>query len=265
MADTGSSPSPGASARQAGPQGGHPAGRHHLAMILALVTVMVAAAAAALAVLVSRDGQRSAAAQTLRPSGIPPAISTSLAALMSLSPVPQARAPAFTLTDQNGRTVSLRGFRGRAIVLEFMDSHCVTICPLVSEEFADAYRDLGSLAGNVVFAAINVNPYHSAVSDVALFSREHHLTVIPSWHFLTGPIPRLRTACRDYQVTVEARGPDEDIIHTSTVYFIDPQGRERYIASPMAGYTKDGGAYLPPVELADWGRGIALVAHQLAG
>ena len=39
---------------------------------------------------------------------------------------------------------------------------------------------------------------------------------------------------------------------------------ERYIATPMTGYTSAGKAYLPAGQLAEWGRGIALVTRQLA-
>ena len=62
-----------------------------------------------------------------RTSGVPASISTALANLMQLSPVPGKAAPGFTLTDQAGRTLSLASFRGHAVVLEFMDPHCTDI------------------------------------------------------------------------------------------------------------------------------------------
>ena len=83
-------------------------------------------------VLKSQDN--AAAGANLRPSGIPANISTGLANLMQLSPVPGARAPGFTLTDQNGHTMSLASLRGKVVVLEFMDPHCTDICPIVSQE-----------------------------------------------------------------------------------------------------------------------------------
>jgi protein SCO1/2 len=182
---------------------------------------------------------------------------------MSLSPVPVAKAPGFTLTDQNGHVLALSDLRGKAVVLEFMDPHCVDICPLVSAEFADAYHDLGPSATRVVFAAINVNPYYPGVAAVAQYSREHQLAAIPSWHFFTGPVPRLRATWQAYNITVQARGPNADVVHSSDIYFIDPQGRERYLAAPMADYTKSGSAYLPVGQLTAWGRGIAILARQL--
>jgi cytochrome oxidase Cu insertion factor (SCO1/SenC/PrrC family) len=98
---------------------------------------------------------------------------------------------------------------------------------------------------------------------VAAFSREHQLSSIPSWHFFTGSGPGLRAAWRNYHVAVQAPNPDADIIHSSVVYFIDPSGRERYLASPQADHTAAGASYLPADQIAAWGRGIAQVAGLL--
>jgi cytochrome oxidase Cu insertion factor (SCO1/SenC/PrrC family) len=200
----------------------------------------------------------------IRATGIPASVPTSLANLMALSPVPTRPAPDFTLIDQNGHSLSLASLRGHAVVLEFLDSHCIDICPLVSQEFVDAYRDLGRSASRVTFVGVNVNPYHLGVSDVAAFSREQRLFTIPSWHYFTGTLDSLRTVWHDYRVEVDAPSPNADVIHTSIIEFIDPQGRQRYIAAPMADHTASGSAYLPAAQITSWGRGIALVARQLS-
>ena len=236
-----------------------------LGWLLALVAAAGIAILAAVIVLVVAVGDhRQPAAAELRPSGIPPSVPTSLADLMGLSPVPVRSAPGFTLTDQHGQRLAMSALRGKVVILEFMDPHCTDICPLVSAEFVAAYHDLGPLASQVVFAAVNVNPYHATVRDVALFSDEHQLTSIPDWHFFTGPLASLQAVWRGYGIEVEARGPNIDVAHTSSVYFIDPQGRERYLGAPMADYTAAGAAYLPPGQIAAWGRGMALVARSLA-
>jgi protein SCO1 len=234
------------------------------AVLAAAVTVVLVAAVAGSAYLIQRPGRSPAPEQALRPSGIPPSVPARLANLMALSPVPAARAPAFTLTDHRGRTVALEAFRGQVVVLQFVDPHCTDICPIVSAEYLRAYRELGPLAGKVVFAAVNVNQYHVKVHDVAAYSREQQLTAIPNWHFFTGPARALQAVWRDYNITVQAPNPDADIVHTSAVYFLDPQGRQRYLAAPMVGHTKSGKAYLPPAQIAAWGHGIALLARHLA-
>ncbi|MDE3092331.1 MAG: SCO family protein [Acidobacteriota bacterium] len=197
-------------------------------------------------------------------SGLPASVSTSLAGLMALSPVPHRLAPGFTLTDQVDRTMSLGRFRGKVVVLEFMDPHCTDICPLVSQEFIDAYRDLGRASSHAAFLAVNVNQYYSSVADMAAYSHEHRLDTIPSWHFLTGSARALSVVWRSYGVAVEAPNPRADIIHTSVIYFIDRRGRERYVATPMADHSTTGAAYLPASSLASWGQGIAQVVRSLA-
>jgi cytochrome oxidase Cu insertion factor (SCO1/SenC/PrrC family) len=198
---------------------------------------------------------------SLRPSGIPANVSTSTAALMGLSPIPHSPAPAFTLTDQNGRTMSLSSFRNHAVVLEFMDPHCVDVCPIVSQEFVDAYHDLGKEAKHVVFLAINVNQYYASVANMATFSRQHGLDAIPSWHFFTGPVSTLRKLWKAYGIEVSAPNPNADIVHTSIIYFIGRNGLERYNASPLVDHTKAGKAFLPAPTMQTWGEGIARVAR----
>jgi putative membrane protein len=222
-------------------------------LIAGLVTVAVA-------------GRRYDAAATLagqRPVGIPASLSLPTINLMGLSPVPARAAPGFRLTDQNGRTLALASLRGKVVVLNFMDPHCTDICPLVSQEFVDAQHDLGQAAGQVVFAAVNVNQFFNQVPDVAAFSNEHQLSSIASWHFFTGPVNSLRATWRAYGVAVVAPNPNADIVHTSVMYFIGPDGSERYIAVPMDDHTTAGTAFLPPGQITAWGRGIAQVAGSL--
>lgn len=68
---------------------------------------------------------------------------------------------------------------------------------------------------------------------------------------------------RAYDVEVYAPNHDADVIHSSLMYFIDPQGRERYLADPMVDHATSGSSYLPADQLAGWGNGIALVARHL--
>jgi cytochrome oxidase Cu insertion factor (SCO1/SenC/PrrC family) len=243
--------------------GRRPAGRSRPRTRRALT--LVAACAALLTgvgsyLLVS---QRDRQAAPLRPTGIPASVSTQLADLMQLSPVPPQAAPGFTLTDQHGLTLSLASLRGHAVVLEFMDPHCTDICPIVSAEFIDAYHDLGGAAGRAVFVAVNVNPYYRTTGAMAAYTREHGLDTIPSWHFLTGTLASLRAVWREYGIAVDAPSRNADVIHTSEMFFIDPAGRERYVAAPADDHTAAGNAFLPAGQLADWGQGIALVTRQL--
>jgi putative membrane protein len=235
--------------------------RAWIAAAACAVAVILIAGLVTVAVASRRHDATALAGQ--RPPGIPASLSLPAINLMGLSPVPARAAPGFRLTDQNGRTLALSSLRGKVVVLNFMDPHCTDICPLVSQEFVDAQHDLGKAAGHVVFAAVNVNQFFNRVSDVAAFSNEHQLSSIPSWHFFTGPLNSLQATWRGYAVAVTAPNPNADIVHTSVMYFIGPDGRERYIAVPVDDHTTSGTAYLPPGQITAWGQGIAQVADSL--
>jgi len=267
-AGTGATAGNGATAGTAGPpppEAGAPgsARRRRRWITLGLVAaLLVGVTAYATYVLVSEHN--ASVGTGLRPSGIPGNISTSTANLMQLSPVSRVPAPGFRLTDQHGHTLTLASLRGKVVVLEFMDPHCTDICPIVSQEYIDAYHRLGAQASKVVFAAINVNQYHARVQDMAAYSDAHRLNTIPSWHFFTGPVSALHAVWRHYNVAVQAANPDADIIHSSAVYFIDANGAERFMASPMVDHTANGKAYLPLAQISDWSSGIARLAGDLA-
>jgi protein SCO1 len=201
----------------------------------------------------------------LRTTGIPKTVSTKLANMMQLSPVPPAKAPGFTLTDQSGQPVSLASLHGRTVVLTFMDSHCTDICPIISHEFVVAHQQLGAAASSVAFVGINVNPFHLAQSDVASFTNEQGLNEIPEWHFLTGSVAQLQDAWKKYGVAVQAPNPNVDVVHSDDLYFIDSTGHQRWIAIPTEDHTAAGTAYLPAAQIRQWGVDIASVVRQMLG
>jgi cytochrome oxidase Cu insertion factor (SCO1/SenC/PrrC family) len=218
---------------------------------------VIVSAVAAIAAAVVLSGRQH---ELANPAGRRAEIPSGTASLLRLSPASAEAAPGFTLTDQDGRVLSLSGFRGRAVVLEFMDSRCTGICPLVSREFIDAYHDLGRADSRVVFVAVNVNQQYNRVADVLAYSQANELSAIPDWHFFTGSVGTLQAVWHEYGIAVTASGPGGDLVHTATVYFIGPHGIERYTAAPPAGPAGRGAAVLPPGEISGWGKGIAQVA-----
>ncbi len=219
--------------------------------------VLVAAAlAGALGALLLVGGSSGAARSPM---------SSRFARLMSLSDATGHAAPSFTLTDQHGVQESLGLFRGSVVILEFMDPHCTDICPIVAAEFERAAKDLGSAAAKVDFVAVNVNRYANSVQAIAQFSREQGLDKLRNWYFLTGSPSVLAKVWAEYGIAVISRGPTADVIHSSYIFFIDPAGRERYIASPTDLHTSAGTAYLPLATQLRWGRGIASYARELLG
>lgn len=183
--------------------------------------------------------------------------------LMGLSTLQSRVASDFTLVDQRGKSVSLSQFKGKAVLLTFMDSRCTEVCPVLAQEFLLAEKDLGANASKVVFVAVNVNPQAESVADVANFTRLHGLDGLPNWYFLTGSTSQLSSIWQTYGVTVELPANAIQTIHSDPLYFLAPSGEERYLASPVVDQRKDGTGYLPGPTLVQWGKGIATVLRKV--
>ena len=149
------------------------------------------------------------------------------------------QAPDFQLTDQNGSVVSLFDFRGKVVVLTFMDSKCYDTCPLTAAHFRKVYRQLNSNeAKQVVFLGINVNVEENTVADVLETTRAWRLDEIPSWHFLTGSREELMPVWKDYGVSAIPNTDGHSIMHTPGTFLIDPSGQQRwYISTPFSAET----------------------------
>lgn len=180
-----------------------------------------------------------------------------LVQLMGLSDMNARHAPGFTLTDQHGRQVSLSAFRGKAVLLAFMDSRCTEVCPVLAQEFLLAEHDLGATAAHVAFVGVNVDPMGESVGAVAHFSRLHGLSKLPNWYFLTGTTASLEAVWKAYGIEVIVPKHATQTIHADYLYFLDQAGREHYLASPQVDTRKNGAGYLPQATLTQWGQGIA--------
>ncbi|MCI0556033.1 MAG: SCO family protein [Anaerolineae bacterium] len=143
-------------------------------------------------------------------------------------------APDFHLTDQNGSVISLSDFRGKVVVLTFMDSKCQDTCPLTAVHFREVYRQFDqNETKQVVFLGVNVNVEVSEVADVLETTRAWHLDEIPDWHFLTGSRDSLEPVWKDYGVSAAPSPDGNSIMHTPGVFLIDPLGQERWYVSTV--------------------------------
>ncbi len=136
-------------------------------------------------------------------------------------------APAFRLTDQSGRQVSLANLRGKVVLLTFLDPVCTSDCPLIAQEFRAADQMLGAKSRNVVLVAIVANPVYYAVSYTRAFDQQERLTTLPNWLFLTGPVAQLKKVWADYSIAAQILPSGGMIAHSDVAYVIDATGRTR--------------------------------------
>ena len=140
------------------------------------------------------------------------------------------RAPAFALKDQNGKPVSLASFRGRTVVLTFIDPLCRSYCPIEAARLGDVVRSLPAAARPAI-VGVSVNVYGDArrylVQDIGKWQ------VGPAWHWGVGTQVQLASVWKHYDIGVLDQTKKiagvvvHNIVHTEAAYVIDGNGYER--------------------------------------
>ena len=136
-------------------------------------------------------------------------------------------APGFSLTDQNGRTVSLASLRGKVVLMTFLDPVCTSDCPIIAQEFKQTGQMLGAQAKNVELVAVVANPTYRSTAFTRAFDRQEGLTTVPDWLYLTGSLSQLGAVWRHYGVAVENLPAGAMAAHNDLAVVIDPAGRIR--------------------------------------
>ena len=142
------------------------------------------------------------------------------------------RAPDIRLENQFGQRMALSQFRGKVVVLAFVDSECTNVCPLTTVSMVEAKQLLGAAGSHVQLLGVDANPDATSVSDVMAYSRAH--AMVNQWDFLTGTLPQLRAAWRAFHIAVQIEQGAID--HTPALFVIDPQGRERTVYLTQMNY-----------------------------
>lgn len=140
------------------------------------------------------------------------------------------RAPDFRLVDQGGGPVSLSSFRGRPVIVTFIDPLCRNFCPLEAQQLNELVRRLPA-AQRPAIVAVSVNVYGNAranlLQDVAKWR------LVPEWRWAVGRTRQLATVWRRYRIGVlvttkrVAGVTVHEISHTEAAYVIDRRGYER--------------------------------------
>lgn len=144
-------------------------------------------------------------------------------------------APPFTLANQDGRPVSLADYRGRTVLLTFLDGHCKDVCPATLRTMADVQARLGREAGRLAVVAISVDPWLDPVGKPAFIAQEPGIVAPRQWDFLTGTLSQLKPVWAGFHVSVieeEVGTFGANGAHDSGFFLLDARGRQvRYIQS----------------------------------
>jgi protein SCO1/2 len=94
--------------------------------------------------------------------------------------------PAVTMLDQRGRKVDFSKALddGRPVILNFIFTSCTTICPVMTQIFAQVQTKLGVELDRVHMVSVSIDPEYDTPGRLLAYAREHHAGA--HWDFYTG-------------------------------------------------------------------------------
>lgn len=134
----------------------------------------------------------------------------------------------FTLTDQNGGTVTDRDFAGRYRVMYFGYTFCPDVCPTDMQNVGAAMRLLEksnpSLASRVVPIFVSVDPARDTPEVLKQFVSAFH----PRMVGLTGTPEEIARVAKEYGIFfARGKGTQDGYLmeHSRQIYLMDPAGK----------------------------------------
>lgn len=132
----------------------------------------------------------------------------------------------FTLTDQDGRPVTDRDFRGRLMLVYFGFTSCPDICPTGLQTIAQALDELGDSAAAVAPILITVDPERDTPEALKEYVVSFHESLIG----LTGSPEQIAQAAKAYRVyyqkvKLKDSSLDYSVDHSGFIYLMGRDGK----------------------------------------
>lgn len=129
----------------------------------------------------------------------------------------------FSLTTQEGRTLTDKDLRGAPFLVFFGFTHCPDICPTKLFEISEVLRAAGPKGEKLRALFVTVDPERDTVEAM----REYVANFDPRIVALTGTPEQVAQAAKAYRVYYKKvpQGDDYTMDHTGILYLMDPQGR----------------------------------------
>jgi protein SCO1/2 len=90
----------------------------------------------------------------------------------------------FSLTNQDGQTVTNNTFGGKIYVADFIFLSCPTICPKMTKEMYNAYQTFAQ-DERVAFISYTIDPEHDTIPRLKAYALNLGVRT-KNWQFLTG-------------------------------------------------------------------------------
>jgi protein SCO1/2 len=137
---------------------------------------------------------------------------------------PARAAPPIALRDQFGRRTTLAQFRGKAVLVTFLYTHCPDVCPLIVGHLRAAQYALGAQARRLQILAVSVDPKGDTPQAVRRFLRAQDMTSHMRW--LTGTRAQLERTWKAWGVGVVRDPTNPELVeHSAPMFGISATGK----------------------------------------
>lgn len=140
------------------------------------------------------------------------------------APAPSAIGGPFSLTDQNGRTVTQEDLLGKPTAIYFGFTYCPEVCPTTLANLTAWMGRLGPEADRLNVVFVTIDPERDTPAKLKAY-----LTAFdPRIRGFTGDpaaIARIAAEYRVYYRKVPLGGGDYTMDHSSAIYLMDARGR----------------------------------------
>jgi protein SCO1/2 len=120
--------------------------------------------------------------------------------------------------------VNIADYKGKAVLVTFIYTHCPDVCPLIVSHIKTALALLGPKAKEVQVIAVSTDPRGDNRKTVATFLKEHGMT--GRMQYLIGTRPDLGQVWKAWQVVSKTAKAGRDLVeHSALIYGIAADGK----------------------------------------
>ncbi len=130
----------------------------------------------------------------------------------------------FTLTDQNGDTVTEAALQGHPSVMYFGYTYCPDVCPTTLADLTQWMGDLGADASKLKVYFVTVDPERDTRDVMASYMQAFD----PHFIALTGTRPQIDQMIKEYRIyarKVPGKDGNYTMDHTATVFLLNSRAR----------------------------------------
>jgi len=133
----------------------------------------------------------------------------------------------FSLTNQNGRTITQDDYKDKIYVADFFFTTCQTICPIMTSHMVDVQKAILN-DNEVMLLSHSVTPEIDNVAQLKRYAKEKGV-IDSKWNLVTGDKKQIYQLARKSYLAVKDNGDGGpfDMVHTENFMLIDKKRQIR--------------------------------------